>query len=175
MSCIASSTISILINGALTPFFNPTREIRQGDPLSPYLFILCLEMLTRKIHSDVDYRHWHPIKLSNNGPQISHLFFADDITLISKLNTKSIHSITDTLTVFTNASGQSINYNKSKVFFSHNVTPGDKDFVLYSFNMKEGTHFGKYLRFLIFTQHTHKVKFSIPLGQIQTLTDRMEN
>uniref|UniRef100_A0A3Q7GTK3 Reverse transcriptase domain-containing protein n=1 Tax=Solanum lycopersicum TaxID=4081 RepID=A0A3Q7GTK3_SOLLC len=54
--------------------------IRQGDPFSSYLFILCLEVLSRKIEKEVKLKHWTPIKTSTNGPNISHLFFADDLT-----------------------------------------------------------------------------------------------
>lgn len=72
MSCVTTSSISILINGTPTQFFSPTRGIRQGDPLSPYVFILYLKRLSRSILQSVDYLHWHPIKLSKEGPPLSH-------------------------------------------------------------------------------------------------------
>lgn len=100
LSCVTTTSISVLINGSKTQFFTPTRGIRQGDPLSPYLFIMCMEMLSRSISCSVDYLQWKPIRLSKNGPDISHLFFADDIILFSKITMKSYHDIIDVLNNF---------------------------------------------------------------------------
>lgn len=64
MSCITTASLSLVING-----FNPTRGLRQGDPLFPYLFLLVSEVLSRS----VTYAN-----LSRSGPLISHILFADD-------------------------------------------------------------------------------------------------
>ena len=64
MSCLSSSSISILVNGrALEPFY-PSRGIRQGDPLSPYLFILCMEVLRALIEEKCKAKLWNSIKAS---------------------------------------------------------------------------------------------------------------
>lgn len=84
MSCITITNVSILVNGTCTSYFKPSRGIRQGHPLSPYLFIMCMEMLSRTINQSVDYFHWQPIRISKHGHDISHLLFADDIMLLSK-------------------------------------------------------------------------------------------
>lgn len=57
---ISTSSISVLVNGNTTPSFKPTRGIRQGDPMSPYMFILCMELLLRKINYEIDTLQWSP-------------------------------------------------------------------------------------------------------------------
>jgi len=64
MSCVSTSSISVLYNsGALKPFL-PLRGIRQGDPLSPYFFILCMEVLGALITEKCNAKLWDPIKAS---------------------------------------------------------------------------------------------------------------
>lgn len=114
-------------------------------------------MLSRRINTTVDYQS--PIKLSTNGPSISHVFFADGIILTSKLTMKSCHTMVDTLNHFTTLSGQSINFAKSKIFFSKNCKTHDKQFALHNFNMYEGHKFEKYLGFPVFTSRPTKADF----------------
>lgn len=86
-------------------------------------------------------------------------FFADDIILTSKITTKSCHAIIDNLNNFNSPSGQSINFTKSKIFFSRNCTTPDKQFMLHSFSMTEDRHFGRYLGFPIFQPRPTKNNF----------------
>ncbi|KAA3483121.1 Retrovirus-related Pol polyprotein LINE-1 [Gossypium australe] len=72
---ISSSIMHVPWNGSLTKVFTPSRGIRQGDPISPYIFVLCMERLTQIINVEVLNRGSKPIKLSRDGPSISHLFF----------------------------------------------------------------------------------------------------
>lgn len=62
-------------------WFNPGRGVRQGDSISSYLFVLCMERLGHLIHAAVNDGSWKAVRLSRNGPLISHLFFADDLVL----------------------------------------------------------------------------------------------
>ena len=105
MSCVSSSSISILFNGgALDPFL-PSRGIRQGDPLSSYLFILCMEVLAAFILEKCSSNCWDPIKASRGGLTFSHLFFADDLVLFAKADQKNCVVIKEVLDSFCSISG----------------------------------------------------------------------
>lgn len=89
--------------------------------MSPYIFILCMELLLRRIDYEVDIRKWNPISISQRGPKISHLFFVNDLLLLAKVGVPNRTIIKDTLTRFSYHSGQKVNVRKSKVFFSKNA------------------------------------------------------
>ncbi|XP_039021250.1 uncharacterized protein LOC120153344 [Hibiscus syriacus] len=63
--------------GSESDSFRPSRGIRKSDPLSPYLFVICMERLAQAINRAVNEGYWKPIVLSRNGPKLSHLFFAE--------------------------------------------------------------------------------------------------
>ena len=75
MGCVTSSSTSILVNGGALESFEPTRGIRQGDPLSPYLFILCMEYLGHLIEQKCMDGVWVPLKASKDNLGFSHLLF----------------------------------------------------------------------------------------------------
>ena len=84
LECISTVSFSILINGAPRGFFRPSRGLRQGDPLSPYLFLLCTEGLHGLINKVINDHVIRDISLNRGGPVISHLFFADDSLLFCR-------------------------------------------------------------------------------------------
>ena len=84
LSCVSSVSTSLLFNGGCLESFNPSIGIRQGDPLSPYLFILCMEYLGYLIEEKCAAKLWSPVKASRSGLAFSHIFFADDLILFAK-------------------------------------------------------------------------------------------
>ena len=127
MSCVSSSTASILVNGGVLDSFHPSRGIHQGDPLSPYLFILSREVLGRIIEDKCSQKAWIPLKASSNGPAFSHLFFADDLLLFARANEENCGSLREAIEEFCLLSGQKVNFSKSRVFFSPNVDQGKRE------------------------------------------------
>ncbi|CAL8991787.1 unnamed protein product [Prunus brigantina] len=121
MQCVSTCEISICINGELIDPFSPSSGIRQGDPLSPYLFVLCIEKLSHIIVDAVKRRLWKPIKTSRNGPNVSHLFFADDLVLFAEATPCQARVMKDCLDLFCSASGQTVNFAKSAIFCSPNT------------------------------------------------------
>ena len=102
----------------------PTRGIRQGDPLSPYLFMLCAEGLSSLIRRAVENGDMEGLAVSRGGPRLSHLFFADDSLIFCKASMDECNSLQRILQVYEQASGQQLNCAKTSLFFSSN-TPGD--------------------------------------------------
>ncbi|CAL1358762.1 unnamed protein product [Linum trigynum] len=85
MKCITTVTYSILVNGHRSEEFQPEMGLRQGNPLSPYLFLFCVEGLATLLTNVVNSGKIHGLKTSARGPIISHLLFADDSVLFTKI------------------------------------------------------------------------------------------
>ncbi|MCI12617.1 RNA-directed DNA polymerase (Reverse transcriptase), partial [Trifolium medium] len=118
MHCGTSSNFSLLWNDNKMPPFKPSHGLRQGDPLSPYLFILCMEKLSIAINDAVHKRTWAPIHISDNGPRLSHLLFVDDVLLFTAAKNSQLRFISDLFARFSRTSGLKINLSKSRAFYS---------------------------------------------------------
>lgn len=120
MTCITTVSYSIQINGHKTGYFHPSRGIRQGDPLFPCLFLFCVEGLSHKIKNFV----LQGLRLSQTGPTLTHLLFVDDSIIYTKATSREAGKIKNILHSCTKVSGQTINMEKSSIFFSPN-TPSE--------------------------------------------------
>lgn len=120
--CISSVSVSIIWNGDKTATFNTSRGLRQGYPISPYLFIVALERLSHKINDLVNEGTWNPFKFGRGeGPRSSHVCFVDDLLLFAEDNMNQVLLIKEILEEFCSCSGQKENFSKSKVLFSNNI------------------------------------------------------
>ena len=121
MRCVTTVSYSIKINGTPRGCIIPSRGIRQGDPLSPYLFLLCAEGLSTLIRKAVEEGQMGGIAVSCGGPRLSHLFFADDGLIFCKASINECSEPKRILQVYEDASGQQLNRAKTSLFFSNNT------------------------------------------------------
>ncbi|XP_074278453.1 uncharacterized protein LOC141602043 [Silene latifolia] len=145
MNCVTSVSYEILMNGIPLPQFKPQCGLRQGDPLSPYLFILCMEVLSRNIAQANELRLIHGIQLVREVRPITHLFFADDSIFFFKDKEDTVAHLVHIINDYCNASGQKINVEKSGILFSQNTTLIKAQKIMKAFNIKKNNGIGKYL------------------------------
>ncbi|KAK6154230.1 hypothetical protein DH2020_008478 [Rehmannia glutinosa] len=115
MECVSSASYSICINGSLQGKFPGKRGLRQGDPMSPALFLLCMEYLSRllNVRTKTLKFKYHP---RCEALRITHLAFADDLMLFSRGDLPSVKILIECLNDFKNASGLDVNSFKSNLF-----------------------------------------------------------
>ena len=118
MQCDTSVQFSFLINGSPSKLFNPSRGLRQGDPISPYLFLFCANILSLALTKEENQKR---TKVGRNGISFTHLFFVDDSLLFSQNDNASLRNLRKTILWYCSISGQSINLNKSDLFCSLNI------------------------------------------------------
>lgn len=143
MSCISTVRYSILINGELHGNFYEKKGLRQGDPMSPYLFTLVMEYLSRMLAKmAMNSEFWyHPRCKELN---LTHLTYADDLLIFCKGNVKSALLIKECLEEFSVQSGLHINLAKSQAFFG-GLNTQDRSELLSLLNVQEGKLPFKYL------------------------------
>jgi hypothetical protein len=114
--CISTASFSILINGSPAGFFNSSRGVRQGDPISPFLFVIVMEAFSRMVKASVDHGLFSGFVVGNRGSvqaHISHLLFADDTLVFSEASQVQVQAIRDLLICFELVSGLKVNLAKS--------------------------------------------------------------
>jgi len=98
--------------------FTPTRGLRQGDPLSPFLFLFVADGLSTLLQKKVQDRSLQDLKVCRGTPGISHLLFADDTLLFFKANVEQASLVKQALDLFAGCTGQLINPAKCSIMFN---------------------------------------------------------
>nr|CAN64640.1 hypothetical protein VITISV_033931 [Vitis vinifera] len=117
-SCISFAKFSVLVNGVPAGFFPSSKGLRQGDPLSPYLFVLGIEVLDALIRRAVAGGYLSGCSIQGDrrhNLKISHLFFADDTIVFCEANKEHLTHLSWILLWFEAASGLRINLDKSEI------------------------------------------------------------
>ncbi|KAA3460789.1 reverse transcriptase [Gossypium australe] len=165
--CLNSVQFSILINGEEVLNFGSTRGLRQGDPLSPYLFLFCAEGLSVLMRLACKEKKISGAKVCRNSPSITYLMFADDCILFGDVSNRGVNMIKDILKEYEECSGQCINFEKSTMFFSANVYEQDRNFVFQNLGVRCFNDPEKYLGLPNIVGRKKKLAF-------QVLKDRLK-
>lgn len=121
LNCVSSVTYSFRINNRIVGKISPIRGLRQGDPLSSFLFVLCVLGISDIINSYADNNMIHIVRVACGSPMITPLFFADDNLVFFKTFKEECNTIKSFLKYYKKASGQLINFDKSVITFSTNT------------------------------------------------------
>ncbi|GJS40480.1 putative reverse transcriptase domain, reverse transcriptase zinc-binding domain protein [Tanacetum coccineum] len=144
MECVTSTSFSLGINGSLHGYFKGKRGLRQGDPMSPYLFTLVMEVLTLMLHRRVRVLDDFTYHRYSSKLNIINLCFANDLFLFAHGDVDSAWAIMDTLEELKNASGLTPSLPKSTAYFC-NVLNYVKLDIFNVLQFKEGKLLVKYL------------------------------
>ncbi|GKV37600.1 hypothetical protein SLEP1_g45612 [Rubroshorea leprosula] len=114
-ACVTTPKFSVVFNGNLCGYFSGEKGVRQGDPLSPYIFVVCMEVLSRMLNKVAEEGKfaYHP-KCKN--VQLTHLCFADDLMIFTDGSLASLNAIDAILMHFYKVSSLRVNYVKSELF-----------------------------------------------------------
>lgn len=156
-------------NGAPSPSFASSRGLCQGDPISPYLFVLSMERLGHRIQEAITAGVWKPMTFGRGqGPNISHIFFANDLVLIAEASHSQVNLIRNILDDFCRASGQKVNLSKSLVYFFNNVNEDLAASLSHSLGITCTKDLGRYLGFPLLHQRVTKQTFSFLLDKMRS-------
>lgn len=167
MNCVSTVSTSILVNGEATDPIFPSKGLRQGNPLSPYLFIICMDYLSQLIEEKCEVKQWRPVKTSQNGLAFSHLLFVDDLLFFAKADMQNSLVIRGVLDDFCRIFKQSINEAKSRVYFSPNVSRELREELCGIIGFASIPALGKYLGFPLKHVGTGPQDFNFILDRVK--------
>jgi len=139
--------------------------------MSPYLFVLCMEKISILIQEKVQSNEWNPIKISNNGPAISHLFFTDDCLLFTQAKSSQARLVKEVLESFCHAFGLKVNIQKSRFMSSANISRGKVNKFSSIVHFTHHTKLGKYFGFPMLSGRIKNAGFAYIMDRVNSRLD----
>ncbi|XP_022847646.1 uncharacterized protein LOC111370184 [Olea europaea var. sylvestris] len=143
MACVTTPSFLILINGCLTGHIIPSRRLRQGEPISPYLFLLCTEGLISLLNAAKRNKMVTGIQVCRGAPRVNHLLFADDSLIFCEANVENTTRLQALLSCYEEASGQQLNRDKTSMVFSANVKSDKQQEIMALWNAPQTQQYNK--------------------------------
>lgn len=163
--CITSPSFSVQVNGDLAGYFQSARGLRQGCSLSPYLFVLCMNVLSRKIDTAVKERKfkYHP---RCKSLALTHLCFADDLMVFVEGSRESVEGALSVFEEFASWSGLRISLEKSTIYMA-GVSDVEKRRILNNFPFEEGALHVRYLGLPLMTKSMRKQDYQLLVEKVR--------
>lgn len=113
MKCVTTVKYRFKFNGRVTEEIIPGRGLRQGDPISPYLFFICAEAFSSLLNNAEASGNMEGVKVCRDAPSFNPLLFADNSLILLKVNEESSHHLQNILNLYEVCSGRTIHVDKS--------------------------------------------------------------
>ncbi|MCH79377.1 putative non-LTR retroelement reverse transcriptase [Trifolium medium] len=168
MHAVTSVETNVKWNGARAEYFRPQRGIRQGDPISPYLFVLCIDKLSHIIVNATNNGEWRTLKAGRTGPMVSHLMFADDLLLFGEATERQMKCVMNILNKFCSMSGQEVSQEKTSILFSKNVNRVMRERLTNLSGFRETANLGKYLGVPLSGRAPKRADFQYIIDQVSS-------
>jgi hypothetical protein len=159
MSCVTTVRYSVRFNNSQLESFKPSRGLRQGDPLSHYLFLFVADGLSHLMQKEVRTRNLMELHICRTAPGISHLLFTDDTLIFFQASKEQAGIIQKVIARFESGTDQLVNPTKCAMMFGNKCSPQNKAKVLEVLHVTEPVGEGRYLGLLTPEGRMHQGHF----------------